>query len=156
MKRGFTLIELLVVVLIIGILASVALPQYQRAVSRAQLVELITQLESIHQNVILYQLENDERPAANENLAVWDRVNGNYAYIGKRSWARNEEYIRTEVKTAIDTYACIMYIKHKSWADKTYCKPETQKGAKFLESLGWKPFGGVSGTYTVPLSFITN
>ena len=56
-KRGFTLIELLVVVLIIGILASVALPQYQKAVKKSRAAEAWSTLKSINDALDIKNME---------------------------------------------------------------------------------------------------
>lgn len=57
-KQAFTLIELLVVVLIIGILAAVALPQYQKTVEKSRAIEAVYVQRSLVPAVNAYYLNN--------------------------------------------------------------------------------------------------
>ncbi len=80
--QGFTLIELLVVVVIIGILAAIALPQYQVAVDKAQFSNFQNQVKSIKTAVDNYQLIHNEYPADFDLLDIdfsYEHIN----YVGE-------------------------------------------------------------------------
>ena len=68
--KGFTLIELLVVVLIIGILAAVAVPQYQKAVDKARFMRILPALESILKAEDAYYLANGTFTDSLEELDI--------------------------------------------------------------------------------------
>ena len=69
-KQAFTLIELLVVVLIIGILAAVALPQYQKAVEKSRATQGLALLRAVYQAQKAYHMANGEYATTFDELAV--------------------------------------------------------------------------------------
>ena len=57
-KKGFTLLELLVVVLIIGILAGIAIPQYRYIVEKTRNTEAINNLSTIARGIDVWLITN--------------------------------------------------------------------------------------------------
>lgn len=96
-KNGFTLIELLVVVLIIGILAAIAVPQYEMAVEKSRAAEAVINVKAMGEAFELYFLANGKYPTITEqydqnaldsldlefkNTDDWSIITHKNAYVG--------------------------------------------------------------------------
>lgn len=102
MKKGFTLIELLVVVLIMGILASVAMPQYFSAVERARSAEAISVMGALSHEMDAWLMNRNNRAWNMNDISLPEgKITGtNYLetkYFKFYIWCDHEKTLTHEV-----------------------------------------------------------
>ncbi len=124
-QKGFTLIELMIVVAIIGILAAVAIPQYQNYVARTQVAEGLSLASVAKTAVTEYRTTTGEWPADNEAAGL----PGNFETKGN--------YVRGVKVTNEGKFEIIFEPEpdaHKLIADKSFYMIPTDEGG----SISWR------------------
>lgn len=134
---GFTLIELLVVILIIGILAAVALPQYQKAVEKSRLAEGITLLRSVADAEKLFYLANNTYTTDFNDLDIGFNIHPTISSLAVASYCNLHLWRIITTKVAYAQHnSSLWYLYYDFAQDKMFCGSAQTKGLALCKSVG--------------------
>ena len=170
-SKGFTLLELLVVVLIIGILAAIALPQYKMAVTKAKVASILPLMRRWKEAYAEYKLQygyycsDDGCPNA-ETLGVnwpsdWNCNNSRTIcsndYFECNATDDDKGYILCEHGTSDGgVFYIYMYQPDEPdeiLRDKIVCQAGGTEATKICKAFGGKLIDGEDGSYGAVYSF---
>ncbi|EOX3389853.1 pilin [Vibrio cholerae] len=87
LQKGFTLIELMIVVAVIGVLAAIAVPQYQKYVAKSEAASALATLAGLKTNAEAYTVETGSFPTDTQQaqLGTPSSAMGTIAYANTGS-----------------------------------------------------------------------
>ncbi len=101
--RGFTLIEVLVVVIILGILASIVVPNIMDKPGQAKITKAKSDVRAIESALNMYKLENHDYPGTDEGLEAL--VGNELPRLPKDPWDKPYFYLNPGQNGVIDIYS---------------------------------------------------
>lgn len=117
-KKAFTLIELLAVVLIIGVLSSIAVPQYRRSLERSRVAEVLEMLPALHDSWQRYSVEMDQSMSNGVSIKLLDvtmkgKVSGNgwqtANFLYSTSYQNDEAFVVAKLRKGKYTGTVVAY-----------------------------------------------